>query len=89
MPEVKARSWTVFGKGQREDLDEDDAAMLVGRIRERLGVEIERIGREEGWAVVREMFGVGGEDQMRFEEGEAKEGNGKGVEAWEQRWSKL
>ena len=31
VPEVKARSWTVFGKGQREDLDEEDAEIYSKR----------------------------------------------------------
>ncbi|CAD6590216.1 MAG: hypothetical protein ASARMPRED_004679 [Alectoria sarmentosa] len=45
VPEVKARSWTVFGKGQREELDEDDAVVLVKRMRERLRNEVERLSK--------------------------------------------
>lgn len=48
VPEVKARSWTVFGKGQREDLDEDEAKVLLSRIRRSLRREVERVGVEEG-----------------------------------------
>ncbi|CAF9942425.1 hypothetical protein IMSHALPRED_003675 [Imshaugia aleurites] len=59
VPEVKARSWTVFGKGQREDLDEDDAVVLVKRIRERLLVEVEGIRRREGEEAVARLFGDG------------------------------
>jgi len=56
VPEVKARSWTVFGKGQREELGEEEAGVLVGRMREALGREVEREG-EEG---VRLLLGGGG-----------------------------
>ncbi|KAK0509466.1 hypothetical protein JMJ35_007860 [Cladonia borealis] len=59
VPEVKARSWTVFGKGQREDLDEEDAVVLVKRMRERLGREVERIRRREGNEGVRALLGEG------------------------------
>lgn len=60
VPEVKARSWTVFGKGQREELDECDAVLLVGRMRERLKGEVERVRRREGEEAVRRLFGEGG-----------------------------
>ena len=59
VPEVKARSWTVFGKGQREDLDEEDAVVLVKRMRERLGREVERIRSREGDEGVRALLGEG------------------------------
>lgn len=58
MPEVKARSWTVFGKGQREELGEEEAGVLVGRMREALRREVEREGEEGGrWL----LGGEGGE----------------------------
>jgi len=57
--EVRARSWTVFGKGQREELDEDDARVLVGRMRGRLGREVERVRRREGDEGVRRLLGDG------------------------------
>ena len=59
VPEVKARSWTVFGKGQREDLDEEDAVVLVMRMRERLGREVERTRTREGDEAVRALLGEG------------------------------
>lgn len=63
VPEVKARSWTVFGKGQREELDEEDAMVLVGRMRERLRGEVERVRRREGEGAVRRLLEEGaGED---------------------------
>jgi len=57
VPEVKARSWTVFGKGQREELVEEEAAVLVGRMRERLGREVERVRGREGEEGVRVLLG--------------------------------
>ncbi|KAG5957871.1 hypothetical protein E4U57_001666 [Claviceps arundinis] len=47
-PEIRARgkgheSFTMFGRGQRGDLDEDEAVVLAGRIRE----EVARVMREE------------------------------------------
>lgn len=67
VPEVKARSWTVFGKGQREELDEEDAVVLVGRMRERLRGEVERVRRREGEGAVRRLFeeGAGGDGRGR------------------------
>lgn len=56
-PSVKARSWTIFGKGQREDLDEEDAEGLVLQMRRRLGEEIERLRRREGELAVRVLLG--------------------------------
>ena len=79
-PDVaKVKSWTVFGKGQREELDEGDAGVLVGRIREEVGREVERVRGREGEGSVRLLFG---------EEGEGGLGKGE-VEGWERRWSKL
>lgn len=48
VPEVKARSWTVFGKGQREELGDEEAGVLVGRMRRALEREVEREGAEGG-----------------------------------------
>ena len=55
MPEVKARSWTVFGKGQREELDPDDAEVLVRRMRRAVEREVERVRRREGGEGVRRL----------------------------------
>lgn len=59
VPEVKARSWTVFGKGQREELEEGEAEVLVQRMRERLGREVEREGGLMG-LMGGEEGGIGG-----------------------------
>lgn len=53
VPEVKARSWTIFGRGQREDLDDADAEILVGQVRERLRRELERLRQREGEQALR------------------------------------
>lgn len=57
VPEVKARSWTVFGKGQREDLDEEDAEILLGRMKKALEGGVERVRQEEGEGAVQELIG--------------------------------
>ena len=49
----------MFGKGQREDLDDGDAEVLVKRMRVRLGWEVERVRRGEGDGAVRALFGEG------------------------------
>ena len=61
MPEIKNRSWTIFGRGQREDLDEEDAGVLVKIIRERLGVELDAVRTKEGEEAVRILVGDGRE----------------------------
>ena len=50
---MKARSWTAFGKGQREDLDEADAEVLIAKMRKALEKEVERVRRNEGEGAVR------------------------------------
>ena len=59
MPEIKNRSWTVFGKGQREDLDDDDAVILIEKMRERLKVEIEAVRTSEGNEAIEILLGDG------------------------------
>ncbi|KAL6706490.1 hypothetical protein ACN47E_005429 [Coniothyrium glycines] len=44
MPEIKNKSWTMFGRGQRDDLDDDDGARLAGEMRSVLREEIEKMG---------------------------------------------
>lgn len=43
-----SRSWTVFGRGQRADLDEEEADILVQNLRDAMRDEIERLGIEGG-----------------------------------------
>jgi len=47
VPELKARSWTMFGRGQREDLDDEEAASLAESIREALRREVEGLAERE------------------------------------------
>lgn len=74
----------MFGKGQREDLDEDDAVILVRRMRERIQREVKRVRRREGEEGVRRLLGegevVGGADGS---------GNGDGLWKGTGRGSKL
>ncbi|KAF2761975.1 HIT-like protein [Pseudovirgaria hyperparasitica] len=42
VPEMQARSWTMFGRGQRAELDEEDGTVLARQIRERLREEVRR-----------------------------------------------
>lgn len=48
VPQIENRSWTIFGRGQREDLDEEDAEILIRKMREQLNLEIERVRKVEG-----------------------------------------
>ena len=50
VPEIKNRSWTIFGRGQRGELDEEDAVALTLQMRRRLEREIEDIKKREGEA---------------------------------------
>lgn len=86
VPEVKARSWTVFGKGQREDLDEGDAVVLVKRMRERLGREVELVRRREGEEGVRRLFG---DEEIADGADGSGDGNGGGLWRGAGRGSKL
>jgi len=46
-PELRNRSFTMFGRGQRSDLDEDEAAELSKNLRAELARELERIADKE------------------------------------------
>ena len=46
-PELRNRSFTMFGRGQRSDLDEDEAAKLSKNLRAELARELERIADKE------------------------------------------
>jgi diadenosine tetraphosphate (Ap4A) HIT family hydrolase len=37
------RSWVMFGWGQREELDEEEAVVLAGQMREELARELRRM----------------------------------------------
>ena len=57
VPEVRARSWTIFGRGQREELDEEDAALLRAQIQDALWQELDALREREGQQVVDMLLG--------------------------------
>jgi diadenosine tetraphosphate (Ap4A) HIT family hydrolase len=46
MAELKNKSWSMFGRGQREELDEDEAEALAAELREELAKIVEGLGFE-------------------------------------------
>lgn len=45
---MRGESWTMFGRGQREELDEEDAEGLVERMRVEVRREVKRLARWDG-----------------------------------------
>ncbi|KAF2452378.1 HIT-like domain-containing protein [Lineolata rhizophorae] len=48
LPTLRHMSWRMFGRGQREDLDDDEGAALAGHLREALRAELDRRFPNEG-----------------------------------------
>jgi diadenosine tetraphosphate (Ap4A) HIT family hydrolase len=46
-PELRNRSFTMFGRGQRSELDDDEAADLSTKLREEVRREVERVTNRE------------------------------------------
>ncbi|KAG9232065.1 HIT-like domain-containing protein [Amylocarpus encephaloides] len=46
-PELRNRSFTMFGRGQRSELDDDEAVELAGKLRNVIKREIELVNREK------------------------------------------
>lgn len=46
-PELRNRSFTMFGRGQRSELDDDEAVVLRKDLKQELAREIERIQNKE------------------------------------------
>jgi hypothetical protein len=46
-PELRNKSFTMFGRGQRSERDDDEAAALAKSLREELAREVERIQSRE------------------------------------------
>ncbi len=46
-PELRNRSFTMFGRGQRSELDEEEATVLMKDLKDGLVQEIERIQSKE------------------------------------------
>jgi diadenosine tetraphosphate (Ap4A) HIT family hydrolase len=47
IPSIESRSWTMFGRGRRYDLDDEEGDKLAKQIREALKQEIVRASREK------------------------------------------
>ncbi|CAO2650441.1 Nn.00g017330.m01.CDS01 [Neocucurbitaria sp. VM-36] len=47
MPEIKNKSWTMFGRGQRDDLDDEEGAKIASEMRKVLREEIEKMSSGE------------------------------------------
>lgn len=69
-PSFAQQSWLSFGRGQRSELDDDDAATLVARIRAEVRKEVDAVRRVEG-VDLEALWSVG--------RGVAKEGTGNQV----------
>ncbi|KAL2005863.1 hypothetical protein VTN00DRAFT_10356 [Thermoascus crustaceus] len=65
------RSWIMFGRGQREELDDEEGEVLARAMREELAREVRRVREVEG---VDLEFDLGGD-----EHGSARKGGGGGV----------
>ncbi|KAL1964677.1 hypothetical protein VTN77DRAFT_6703 [Rasamsonia byssochlamydoides] len=45
---TRSPSWTMFGRGQREELDDEEGEELARAMREELAREVKRVREEEG-----------------------------------------
>ncbi|KAF2276183.1 HIT-like protein [Westerdykella ornata] len=43
MPQIKNKSWTMFGRGQRDDLDDEEGASLAAEMRRVLREELQKM----------------------------------------------
>jgi hypothetical protein len=48
MPEIKNKSWTMFGRGQRNDLDDEEGARIAGEMRKILREEVGKMELGKG-----------------------------------------
>jgi hypothetical protein len=46
MPEIKNKSWAMFGRGQRDELDDEDGSRIAGEMRKVLRQEVEKMGKD-------------------------------------------
>lgn len=47
MPQIKNKSWTMFGRGQRDDLDDEEGVKMAGEMRKVLREEIEKMSSKD------------------------------------------
>ena len=57
VPDPRAQSWTIFGRGQRDELDEEDAVVLIEQMRQRLAKELGKIEDTQGPDTIRMLLG--------------------------------
>lgn len=48
MPQIKNKSWTMFGRGQRDDLDDEEGANVAREMRRVLREELENMRTGSG-----------------------------------------
>jgi hypothetical protein len=46
MPEIKNKSWTMFGRGQRDELDDEDGSRIAGEMRKALRREVKKMEKD-------------------------------------------
>jgi diadenosine tetraphosphate (Ap4A) HIT family hydrolase len=46
MPEIKNKSWAMFGRGQRDELDDEDGTRIAGEMRRVLRGEAEKMEKD-------------------------------------------
>lgn len=46
-PELRNKSFTMFGRGQRSEIDDDEAADLARKLRDGIAKEMQRIQNRE------------------------------------------
>jgi diadenosine tetraphosphate (Ap4A) HIT family hydrolase len=46
MPEIKNKSWAMFGRGQRDELDEQEGARVAEEMRRVLREEVRKMGKD-------------------------------------------
>ncbi|KAF2648369.1 HIT-like protein [Lophiostoma macrostomum CBS 122681] len=47
-PEIKSKSWTMFGRGQRDELDDEDGASIAAQMRQALREEVAKVNAALG-----------------------------------------
>lgn len=46
MPQIKNKSWTMFGRGQRDDLDDEEGEKIAAEMRKILREEVEKMNTD-------------------------------------------
>lgn len=47
VPELSAKSWVMFGKGQRDELDDEDGVKIATAIRKELEKDLEIMAEDD------------------------------------------